>query len=703
MRKLMRDPSVNSAGEILNAYIIPSCDAHNSEYLASRDERRAFISGFTGSAGTAIVSSGPALGEQGMAALLWTDARYHLQAAEQLDENWTLMKEGLSGVPTKAEWLERNLDVGAVVGVDPFLIPSSQYSTLKASLDKAGMRLVAVEKNLVDVVWGSEQPPYPDNPVYPLGLEFCGKPWEEKVADARVSMIKAKCSALILSALDDVAWLLNLRGSDIKYNPVFFAYVAITVNKVYLFINESQITDQVRKHLTPDSQKFNVENLVVEFLPYKAIEGFLERCSRSSPPMRVWLSNQASQGLVSIVNSHLSLDKSEEQQSANNIKLNIQPHDNRIKNDTNLEYSNNVTTKNNHQNEDSNGSNDNSMLSTINANEENGKITPTQIPSISTHGAIIDVSPVTLLKAIKNDTEIQGFINCHIRDSAALCSYFAWLEKEVPKGTVTELTGAEKLLQFRQEMHNFVGPSFDTISSIGSNAAIIHYKPSIETDTPLSVDKIYLVDSGGQYKDGTTDVTRTLHFGTPTQFEKECFTRVLKGQTRLARAIFPAKVKGNTLDSLARLALWEVGLDYGHGTGHGVGSYLNVHEGPMGISWRPYPDDPGLQEGMVLSNEPGFYMDDNFGIRLENLVRVVKAKTLYGSTHSPNKDFLTFENLTVVPIQVKLILPNLLSKEEVDYLNGYHELCRDRVGPLLREMNHTDGLNWLIRETEPVG
>ena len=703
LRKLMRDPSVNSAGEILNAYIIPSCDAHNSEYLASRDERRAFITGFTGSAGTAIVSSCPALGEQGMAALLFTDARYYLQAAEQMDENWTLMKEGSTGCPSRSEWLEKNLETGAVIGVDPFLMPCTQYSTLKASLDRAGMRLVAVEKNLIDIVWGSDQPPHPESRISPLELEFCGKAWEDKVIEVRVSMIKANASVLILSALDDVAWLLNLRGADIKYNPVFFAYVAVTVDKVYLFINESQITDQVRQHLTPDAQKYNVNDLVVEYLPYKAIEGFLERCSRSQPPSRVWLSNHASQGLVSIVNSQLGQDKNgtnhilEQPSVETNIKRgddlpSVDGHT--LKNNHSLGVNNHI--KNDQQNEDSSDT----MASTTNANEENGKANQ---PTSTSRGAIIDVSPVTLLKAIKNETELQGFINCHIRDAAALCSYFAWLEKEIPKGTVTEVSGAERLLQFRHEMLNFVGPSFDTISSVGSNAAIIHYKPSIETDTPLSTDKIYLVDSGGQYKDGTTDVTRTLHFGTPTEFEKECFTRVFKGQTRLGRAIFPAKVKGNTLDTLARLALWEVGLDYGHGTGHGVGSYLNVHEGPMGISWKPYPDDPGLQEGMILSNEPGYYMDDNFGIRIENLVRIIKAKTMYGTTHSPNKEFLTFENLTVVPIQVKMILPNLLNKEELDYLNSYHELCRDRVGPLLREMGHVDGLNWLIRETEPIG
>ncbi len=229
---------------------------------------------------------------------------------------------------------------------------------------------------------------------------------------------------------------------------------------------------------------------------------------------------------------------------------------------------------------------------------------------------------------------------------------------------------------------------------------MIHYKPTEETNRVITTEEIYLVDSGGQYKDGTTDVTRTLHFGTPSAFEKECFTRVLKGQTRLSMAVFPRQSKGHRLDSLARTSLWEIGLDYGHGTGHGVGSYLNVHEGPMGISWRPHPDDCGLMEGQVLSNEPGYYEDGKFGIRIENLVKVVSANT----KHDFNKTgFLTFEQLTVVPIQVKMIEPSLLTREEIVFLNNYHQKCLDDVGPLLREMGFKDGLKWLINETKPVG
>jgi len=253
-------------------------------------------------------------------------------------------------------------------------------------------------------------------------------------------------------------------------------------------------------------------------------------------------------------------------------------------------------------------------------------------------------------------------------------------------------------------MSHFVQISFDTISSSGPNSAVIHYHPTPETDRPITSEEMYLVDSGGQYKDGTTDVTRTVHLGNPTRFQQECFTRVLKGQIRLATMKFPNKCIGSRLDTVARLALWEVGLDYKHGTGHGVGSYLNVHEGPMGISWRPYPDDPGLQKGMILSDEPGFYLDGEFGIRIENLVQVVGAETAHGSkwTSGPG-EFLTFDTLTLTPIQSKLILPELLTKEELEWLNEYHEKCREKVGSLLKEMGNTEALNYLIRETEPLG
>lgn len=314
--------------------------------------------------------------------------------------------------------------------------------------------------------------------------------------------------------------------------------------------------------------------------------------------------------------------------------------------------------------------------------------------------AVLEMSPIVLAKAVKNETEIRGFVDCHVRDGAALCEYLAWLEKEVPGGNVTEISGADKLRTCREQMSHFVSLSFDTISSSGPNAAIIHYHPQEDSNRAITPEELYLVDSGAQYKDGTTDVTRTVSFGTPSDHERECFTRVLKGQIALRKAVFPEKLPGRRLDSFARSALWQIGLDYLHGTSHGVGAHLNVHEGPVGISWRDYPGDPGVLPGMVLSNEPGYYEAGKFGIRIENLVLTVPAETKF---NFKEKRYLTFKDLTMVPIQRKMIMAELLSSEEIDYLNEYHMECREKVGEVLRTMGKKEALNWLMRETEPLG
>ena len=418
-------------------------------------------------------------------ALLWTDARYYLQAESQMDENWSLMKEGQPEVPSRSEWLSKNLESGSSVGVDPFLVSVAEWKQINKALEPNNIKLVPVKDNLIDKVWGTNQPDRPNQPIVPLEMKFTGKSWEEKVKDMRDKMKAKGADVLVLSELDDVAWFLNLRGSDIQYNPVFFSYTVITQDKVCLFVNSDQVSDAVTNHLKPSKDVNNI----VEVKNYSAITSYLLSLRNKT----IWLSNQASQALVSLCTQSYSKDK-----SANKI--------------------------------------------------------------------IIECSPVTIAKANKNPVEIDGFIKCHVRDAAALCNYFAWLEKEVPSGQVTEISGSDKLASFRAEMENFVGLSFDTISSVGPNAAIIHYKATPETSRTLTTEEIYLVDSGGQYKDGTTDVTRTVHFGTPKPFEKECFTRVLKGQIKVAQAVFPSKIKGNYLDTLARISLWEVGLDYGHGT-----------------------------------------------------------------------------------------------------------------------------------------
>jgi len=607
VRKLMKDRRY--VQEPLAAYIVPSCDAHNSEYLADIDGRREAVSGFTGSAGTAIITHSQAL--------LWTDGRYYLQAMREMDTNWTLMKDGLTDTPSQADWLCNVLNSGNV-GVDPMLMGATAWASLSDKLDSIGMQLVPVETNLVDLAWAQDdtnpQPSRPENSVFPLEMQFTGRSWQNKVDEIRKTMMEKGTSVLILSALDDVAWLLNLRGSDIAFNPVFFSYAAVTDKEVVLFINPAQVSKQVKDSLSTDDMGECV--LIKE---YSDIKDYISHQVENTSG-KIWLADSASQGLVSLV--------------------------------------------------------------------------PVKRRFLKT-------TPVTLMKSIKNQVELTGFEACHARDAAALCQYFCWLERNVDQTEITEITGADKLEKFRSEQEHFMGLSFPSISSVGPNGAIIHYRPSPDTARTINRTELYLLDSGAQYRDGTTDVTRTIHLGTPTQHEKECFTRVLKGMIGMASVNFPAKIKGNCLDSFARQHLWQVGLDYLHGTGHGVGSFLNVHEGPSGISYRHNPNDPGLEAGMIFSDEPGYYEDGNFGIRLETLVKVVEARTKFTM---PSKSlFLTFEPITVAPIQTKLILAELLTEQEVEWLNNYHQLCRDRVGPILKEMGRIEALEWLIKETQPIG
>uniref|UniRef100_A0A8C2ILI5 X-prolyl aminopeptidase (aminopeptidase P) 1, soluble n=1 Tax=Cyprinus carpio TaxID=7962 RepID=A0A8C2ILI5_CYPCA len=539
--------------EPIQAYIVPSGDAHQSEYIAPCDRRREFICGFNGSAGTAIVTE--------QHAALWTDGRYFLQASQQMDNNWTLMKMGLKETPSQEDWLISVLPENSKVGVDPWIIAADQWKNMSKALSNAGHSLVAVKDNLIDAIW-EDRPPRPSTKLITLGLKYTGLTWQDKVTALRGKMAERKISWFVVTALDEIAWLFNLRGSDIEYNPVFFAYINI---------KDSHLND-----------------------------GFV--------------------------------------------------------------------------------------------------FTNTQIVTVQAHRSAIPYTPLCLAKAVKNPTEIQGMKMAHIKDAVALCELFAWLEKEIPKGKVTEISVADKAEELRSQQKDFVGLSFPTISSVGPNGAIIHYRPLPETNRTLSLNEVYLIDSGAQYLDGTTDVTRTVHFGTPSDYEKECFTYVLKGHIAVSAAVFPNGTKGHLLDSFARASLWDSGLDYLHGTGHGVGCFLNVHEGPCGISYKTFADEP-LEAGMIVSDEPGYYEDGSFGIRLENVVLVIPAKTKYNYR---NRGSLTFEPLTLVPIQLKMINTDLLTQKERDWVNDYHRKCRETVGAELERQARKVALDWLIRETQPI-
>jgi Xaa-Pro aminopeptidase len=597
LRELMSQPDIS-----VKAFVIPSEDQHSSEYLAYCDERRAFISGFNGSAGCAVVTHKDAF--------MFTDGRYFLQAEKQLDRNWTLMKQGLPDVPTWQEFLSKHLEKGTPIGIDPTLISAADAESLKKSLATRGSELISLDKNLVDIVWGQDRPARPKSKVFPLEIKYSGVTSQDKIARIREELTKKKVKAVVVNMLDEVAWLFNLRGGDIDFNPVFFAYTVVTHDSITLFVDPAQIDEVVRKHLGPE----------VDIQPYDSFFQFL-------------------QGL----GDKLSLKKDAQVLIGDKASLAI-------------------------------------------------------AEAVGQGNTIIARGPVNDLKSIKNPVEMEGFRQSHIRDGAALARYFAWLEEQLHNGIeLTESQGADKLEEFRSELDLFRGLSFSTISSTGPNGAIIHYKPDPADCAVIRRDQIYLCDSGGQYLDGTTDVTRTLHFGAPTDEEKRAFTRVLQGHIAIDTAIFPNGTSGFILDAFARKALWQDGLDYRHGTGHGVGHYLNVHEGPHGIGIRIVYNNTPLKIGMTVSNEPGYYADGRFGIRIESVVIVQEAKT---PNNYGEKGFLGFEHVTLCPIQKTLIQLDLFTTQERAWLNAYHAETWKKVSPLLG--NDERALAWLKRECSPL-
>ncbi|KAH9822205.1 peptidase M24, structural domain-containing protein [Melampsora americana] len=621
VRDLMQKHSVE-------IYIVPTEDAHGSEYIAPTDARREYITGFTGSAGTALIlASKPQ-------SLLFTDGRYFNQASKQLDpSHWTLMKQGLPGVPTWQEYLvqcaaSHKAEHGRSlsIGLDPTLVNIQDAAELSLRLQPHSGRLVSLRENLIDEQWGSAKPKRPHQPIIHLSNELAGQSSQSKIAAVRQKINNLPgvdgVAGILVSALDEVAWLLNLRGSDIAFNPVFFSYAWVgATDGVTLFISKNQINGQVAEYL---------EELGVELEDYESVWDHL----RSIEESQVLLGSDRDQKSKVVLSNKSSLAV-----------------------------------------EDALGG-------------------PDFIHSMR--------SPIQDLKAIKNETEINGFRNAHIRDGAALVAYFAWLEDKLSRSQSTPLTEYSAALELeatRKRMGGefYRGLSFDTISSTGKNAAVIHYKPDEYESDVIRPDQIYLCDSGAQYMDGTTDVTRTLHFGTPSEEEIRAFTRVLQGHICIDRMVFPENTTGYRLDSFARQFLWRDGLDYRHGTGHGVGHFLNVHEGPQGIGTRKSCDEVRLEAGMTLSNEPGFYKDDQFGIRIESVVVVKAVDTPHQFGGSK---YLGFENFTLCPIQTKLVDLKLLDRHEVKWLNDYHHTVYEKLKPLLKDDQLA--LKWLKKECRAV-
>lgn len=592
LRRHMALPEYN-----VDAIVVPSEDQHSSEYIAQCDERRAYISGFTGSAGCAVVTKDKAY--------LFTDGRYFLQASQQLDKNWTLMKQGLPDVPRWQEFLAKDLPKKTVVGIDSTLITAVDADPIQSALKERDSQIVALSKNLVDLVW-TDRPARPASKVFPLDTKYSGEHHLEKIGRLRQELKKNGYKLMVVNMLDEVAWLFNLRGADIDYNPVFFAYAIVTLDKVDLFINPAQVDDVVREHLGPE----------IEIHPYDHFFTHLRGLGaelNANRHLKVLLGDKASLAIVDAIGAeHL----------------------------------------------------------------------------------VISRSPVADLKSIKNETEVEGFRQSHIRDGAALARYFAWLEEQLESGAqLTESQAADQLEKYRSELDLFRGLSFPTISATGPNASVIHYTPDPINSSIIRIVNMYLCDSGAQFLDGTTDVTRTLHFAIPTAEEKRAFTRVLQGHIAIDTTVFPSGTTGYNIDAFARRPLWEDGLDYRHGTGHGIGHFLNVHEGPHGIGVRINYNNTPLKSGMIISNEPGYYADDRFGIRIESVVVVREAQT---PNNFGNRGYFKFEHLTMSPIQKKLVDAELLSVKERQWLDAYNAEVLEKVSPLVKDDPRT--LAWLQRE-----
>ena len=578
----------------IDAYLVPTDDFHGSEYVGDYFKCRKYITGFTGSAGTAIIT-------QDMAGL-WTDGRYFIQAADQLrDTTIELFKSGEPGVPTVHQFLNDKLEEGMCLGFDGRTVSAREAEELQELLQEKHITF-SVNDDLIGEIW-EDRPALSCEPVMELDIRWTGKSRADKIAEIREQMKAKEADTFILTSLDDIAWLLNIRGNDIHCCPVVLSYLVMMENELRLYANAAAFSEEIRSNLEADG---------VKIYPYDDVYSYVQSISSDK---KVLLSRAN-------VNSRL-------------------------------------------------------------------------VSNIPSEVTILDEPNLTLLpKAVKNETEMENERIAHIKDGVAVTKFIHWLKKNVTRTTITELSTAEKLYQFRSEQEHFLGESFDPIIAYGTHAAIVHYSATEATDIPLEARGMVLADTGGHYLEGTTDITRTIVLGPVTAKEKKFFTAVLRGNLNLAAAKFKYGCTGLNLDYLARGPLWELGEDYNHGTGHGVGYLLNVHEGPNSFRWKNLPGNPApvLEEGMITSDEPGYYLENEFGIRHENLVLCKKAeKTSFGQ-------FMCFEPLTMVPFDLEGINPEEMTERERKLLNDYHQKVYTPISPYLDE----EEKEWLKQATREI-
>ena len=584
LREVMRRESID-------AFIFPSTDPHNGEYVPDHWKCREWISGFNGSAGTAVVT----LNE----AALWTDSRYFIAAAEQLEgTGFELMKEGLEDTPSISKWLGRKLSFngGNCVGVDGMVMNANDTDNLISELRKEGGITVRTNFDPLTEIW-KDRPEIPLNPIEIQPLEYAGESAESKLERIRQAIRTRHACGVLVSTLDDIAWTLNLRGTDVHCNPVFVSYLLLNEDATTLFVNNRKLTKEVSNYLASINVKVEpYENVRKALKEYKAYNIIMDKATTCH-----------------------------------------------------------------------------TLYNDVRAKVEDCE------------------SPIPAMKAIKNETEVKGFREAMKRDGVALVKFLRWLKPAVEKGGETELSISRKLTSLRAEQPLFRDISFDTISAYQEHGAIVHYEPTTETDAPVHPEGFMLLDSGAQYQDATTDITRTIPLGTLTDEQRKVYTLVLKGNIQLAMLKFPDGASGTQLDALARMDMWREGMNYLHGTGHGVGSYLNVHEGPHQIrmQWKPSP----LRANIIVTDEPGLYLEGRFGVRIENTMIILPYKeTEFGR-------FLQMESLTLCPIDTEPIILDMMRPEETEWLNNYHKRVYDELSPLLEDEEDRE---WLKTETRPL-